>query len=259
MSDLAPDAPVVDAPVTDAPPAAPEADAFDNEATTTFPREYVEKLRRENAEARTKYTPYRDVFDGVDEDLRDYVLNDIVKPLLTDPASALDELYEVVERIHNANKTVPKWLAKEIAKAEDAIDPNAPLTLSQLEAREAKRAEEQKQAEGMRAIMSEVSELGYPTDPKDDPTGTLASLFAISTNHTRGDLKKAHEIREAAIDKIVEERLTAKLEEIRTGALKWPAVSTTGSSPAEEKDEPKTWADARKRAKARMAREFGDG
>jgi hypothetical protein len=258
MSDISTD-PVVEAappaaPVADA---APEADLFDNAETTTFPREYVEKLRRENAEVRTKFAPFRDAFEGVEDDLKDYVLNDIVRPLLNDPQTALDELYGIVERIHAAGGTEPKWLTKEIAKAE-AADPNAPLTLAQLEAREKAKADADKQAEGLRQIWAETTELGYPSAPADDPYGDLASLFAISTNHTKGDLKKAHAIREARLESIVKERVDAKLEEIRTGALKWPAVSTTGTSPAEEKQEPKTFAEARQRAKARMDNIFKD-
>lgn len=257
MSDLAPqgDAPVAEPVVAPeaAPAAAPEADPFENAATETFPRSYVEKLRNEAAEYRTKYAPFRDAFGEVDEDLRDYVLNDIISPLLSDsPAAALDELYGVVERIHNANKTVPKWLEKQIAAVEDEIDPDAPLTLKQWESIQAKKAEEEATQTGLREIMTATTALGYPANPKDDKFGDLASLFAISTNHTKGDLQKAHEIRQARFNEAVEQALEERLQAIKTGAVKWPAVSTSGSSPAEAKDEPKTFAEARKRANARM-------
>lgn len=263
MSDLAPqgDAPVTDAPISapapqeGAPPAA-EADPFENAATETFPRAYVEKLRNEAAKYRTDYAPYRDTFGDADEDLRDYVLNDIVKPLLTDPASALDELYGIVERIHDANKTVPKWLEKQITQAEDAVDPDAPLTLKQWEGIQAKKAADEAQANGLKEIMSATTALGYPANAKDDPNGDLASLFAISTNHTKGDLQKAHEIRVNRFNEAVEAALEVRLQEIKDGARKWPAVSTTGSSPAEAKDEPKTFAEARKRAGLRLDKYF---
>lgn len=263
MSDISTDAPVVDAPVADAPVAdapAAEVDIFDDAATQTFPREYVEKLRRENAEVRTKYAPFRDTFSDVEEDLRDYVLNDIVRPLLTDPASALDELYGIVERIHNSNQTVPKWLEKQIEKAEEAVDEDKPLTVAEWKAIQAKeeaaKAEETKRTEGLKAIMDATTALGYPSTPADDPYGDLASLFAISTNHTKGDLQKAHELRVNRFNEAVEAAVTAKLEEIKTGAIKWPAVSSTGTSPAEEKQEPKTFSEARKRANSRLDRFF---
>lgn len=241
----------------------------------TFPREYVEKVRAEAARYRTEFKPYRDVFKDVSPELRDYILYDVAGPLVSaDPTQALDELYELVERVHQVKGDQPRWAqqleehtGESAAPASPVVKPAAPapsgeitedtpLTVAQWRALQEEDRKKEEERSGIDAIFAKATELGYHKDGEfgDD----MAALFYLSTHVTGGDLEKAHALRASRYQAALDAAVEAKLEEIRSGAAKWPSVSvSTAGTPAPAGEGPKTFGDADRRARARLDRHFG--
>ena len=87
--------PVAVAPVTPEPTPAPAADPFDAPTTTTFDRPYVERLRNEAAEARTRAKAYEDL-EKLPQEKRDAWLT-LARTMETNPAQAYAWLDELVK------------------------------------------------------------------------------------------------------------------------------------------------------------------
>ena len=246
---------IIDTPIepTDAPTEAPVADVdiFDDAATSQFPREYVEKLRREAADYRTKYAPYRDTFEGVDPDTAEYLL-DVNRLLLSpDKTGAIAELRDLLKHL-DPDSAAGQAVATAIDDA--AVDPDAPLTLNQWEKIQSDKASKQKSEDDVNSIYETAKSLDPSYDRDHDEYGDLSSLLFIATHKTKGDLAKAHAFRSERFNKVVEAEVEKRLSEVRDGSRKWAPATSTGDVPAEPKDEPKTFADARKRASARIDR-----
>lgn len=250
MSLIEPSTPAPDAPVTDAPPTGEpvaEADPFDTGADT-FPRSYVEKLRNEAADYRTKYAPYRDTFGDVAPEVQEYLL-DLSKQLITDPKAAAAELRDLLKTID------PNSAEGQAVQATlDEIPEDKPLTLKEFRELQAKEQAIEAEKQGIEAIKTTAKGLDPSYDAASDEYGDLASLLFIATHKTDGDLQKAHELRVERFNKAVDAVVEQRLAEIKSGARKWAPVQATGASPAEEPDAPKTYAEARRRAQARAAR-----
>ena len=246
--------PATEAPVTDAPAAEPaaETDLFDSGADS-FPRDYVEKLRRENADYRTKYAPYRDTFADVDPNVQEYLL-DLNRTLIQDPKAAVAELRDLLKSLDPDSAE-----AKAVEATLDEIPEDKPLTIKEWRSIQDKEAEKAKSESDVANIYNEAKSLDSSYDKDTDDFGDLASLLYIASHKTGGDLQKAHELRAERFNAVVDAEVGRRLEEIRSGARKWAPVQTTGTSPTEEPDTPKTFADARKRAQARMERIFTEG
>jgi len=249
------------------------ADILDGELPDgdTFPREYVEKLRHEAASYRNEFKPYRDVFKDVSPELRDYILYDVAGPLVSaDPTTALDELYELVERVHTVKGDQPRWaqqIAEHTGEAAPAASPVAPakpaessddpvLTVSQWRALQEEDRRKEEEANGINSIFAKAEELGYHKEGEfgDD----MAALLYLSTHVTKGDMEAAHALRASRYQAALDAAVEAKLEELRSGAAKWPSVSvSTAGTPAPTGDEPKTFEEANARARKRLDKFFG--
>lgn len=241
-----PDEVIEAAPAAD-PTTPAEPDIFDTGADS-FPRSYVEKLRSEAADYRTKYAPYRDAYEGVDVDVQEYLL-DLNKQLLTDPKAAAAELRELLSRIDPDSAE-----GKAVQAVVDEIPEDKPLTLA--EWKKIQKAETDKAAaeQGINSIYDTAKSLDPSYDKDKDEYGDLASLLYIATSKTGGDLEKAHALRSERFNTAVEAEVEKRLADIKSGARKWAPVTANGASPIEEKNEPKTFSDARKRAEQRIGR-----
>lgn len=248
MSDIS--APAGEPAATDAPAA--EVDPFDTGADS-FPRSYVEKLRNEAADYRTKYAPYRDTFGDVDPNVQEYLL-DLNRQLIQDPKAAVAELRDLLKQLD------PDSAEGQAVQAKlDEIPDDKPLTVKEWKAIQAKEQAVADEKAGVQSIKDKAKALDPSYDSAADEYGDLASLLFIATHKTNGDLEKAHALRaerfSAAVDAVVEERLA----EIKSGARKWAPVQAIGASPIIESEPPKTFADARKRANARMEKLLSSG
>jgi DivIVA domain-containing protein len=207
MSDLAPEvvaeapevfeaAPEVEAPVVDA-PVVDEGDPFDNEETTQFDRAYVERLRREAAEHRTKAKTFHESFDGYQPEEVD-VLLDLVRELNADPKSAAGRLEALVESIREA-------YPDEVAAEETAPEY---LTRADLERIEAEKQEAKAQEDAVAAIETQAKEFGY-----EKGTADYFRLLWTAQNVTGADLAKAHESIQAERQAIIDNYLKSKADD----------------------------------------------
>lgn len=256
MSIIETSAPEADPTPVDQTPA-PEPDLFDDPAAQTFPREYVEKLRREAAEYRTSYAPYRDTFGSADDDVREYLLD--LNRMILDP-NKRDAAVEELEALLSTMSPGERKRAEATLEG-DTVDPDKPLTLKEWEKIQAKKDADAKAAGEVEAIYSQAAGLSTDWanyDKAGDEFGDLASLLFIATNKTKGDLQKAHELRAERFNAAVEAAVNAKLEAIRTGSEKWAPVRPAGTTVAEEPDTPKTFAEAKRRAMQREERLRGN-
>jgi len=252
MSLIEPSATPADSvPVTDAPPAEPagDVDPFDTGADS-FPRSYVEKLRNEAADYRTKYAPYRDTFGDVDPTVQEYLL-DLNRTLIQDPKAAVAELRDLLKQLDPDSAE-----GQAVQATLDEIPDDKPLTLKEFRELQAKEQAAEAEKQGIEQIKATAKSLDPSYDAATDEYGDLASLLFIASHKTGGDLQKAHELRAERFNSAVEAEVEKRIAEIKSGARKWAPVQATGTSPAEEPDTPKTFADARKRANARMERIF---
>lgn len=246
MSDVS--EPVVDA----APVEGSEPDLYDTGADT-FPREYVEKLRGEAASYRTKYQPYRDTFGEVDESVQEYLL-DLNRQLINDPKGAVAELRDLLKQLD------PDSVEGQAVQAKlDEIPEDKPLTIKEWKAIQDREKSAEAEKQGVQSIKDKAKSLDPSYDSASDEYGDLASLLFIATHKTNGDLDKAHALRSERFNTIVDAEVEKRLAEIKSGARKWAPVQAVGASPVIESEGPKTFADARKRANARMERLISGG
>lgn len=242
-------------PAGDAPDAPPPADSAPPEpggwldSLDPEGQGYVRGLRDEAAENRVKYreleqsfTPYKEVFGDVDEGTRDAVLG-MARTLISDPEDAgPKELLRVAKYL-----TGDKF--DDVLKALDEPEYLTPEQMeARLEAREREKDEERKRKEAIASVEKQAADLGYPEDGPD-----RSMLYFYATNETDGDLEKAHEKvlawKQAVIDGHV-----AEVKSVNDGYP--PQSSGAGTPPAESATKPKTLAEARAAAEARLERAF---
>ncbi len=229
-----------------------EVDLFDTD-TDTFPREYVERLRTEAADYRTKYAPFRDTFKDHDEDVRDYVLDLNQKLLSPDKSAWVAEVKSLLKEIEGT----PEGDALEEATGitlETDDDLDKPLTRRQLQELETKRANEAAQAEITRNIHETLTGHGYKQG-KEDPWGDTAAVISMASMHYNGDINAAHAARSARFAEAVEAAVAERIESIRSGSEQFPAVTSGGAGSPNTQEEhtgPKDFSWARKRVNARL-------
>jgi hypothetical protein len=227
-----------------------EPDPFESGADR-FERSYVEKLRNEAADYRTKYAPYRDLYGDLDEDIREYVL-DLNRSLLSpDKSRFVEEVKGLLAAIEGTAGDAPEPAAP--SAGDDDLD--RPLTRRELQQLKEQEAQAERERAEMQRIHDELGALGYVPADKDE-YGDTAAVIAMAVNRYAGDLSKAHAARAERFQKAVDEAVAARLEAIRSGAEPYPPQSTaTGSSPAGEPDAVPEGDDifawARKRANSR--------
>lgn len=212
------------------------ADPFDA-GSDTFDRAYVEKLRKESANYRTKAQPYEEVFGQYEDDDRE-IWFEAARRVAADPRQGGEYLKQIAEAL----------LAEQQAEQQSAPDDSdRPLTRAEYQAmREAERVEQEQQAEISR-IEKTAADLGY-----DIESHHYTTLLTVASRLPSGSIEEAHAVLEAEKqayrDKVIAE-LQAEAEEAPT------APSTgAGAQPSGER-RLKTWADADRAARARLEAE----
>lgn len=209
-------------PAPAAPPAAPavaETPAAPPAEPDSFPRSYVEELRRESAGYRQRAKPYDDVFGTLDDDSRSYLLelNQALVAGDTDRARALwDGIF-----------AEPGTPAAPQAPAAPVLDQSAGyLTAADLtrilDERERRAAEQA----AVKSIEDEAGSLGYSTDSAD-----YVQLLWTANNVTNGDIAAAHAHLQAERQKIIDAYIASRQQAADSSAV---AAPQTGAAPSTE-------------------------
>jgi hypothetical protein len=197
------DAPVDVAPALEAAPveaAAPEAtpetevDPFDNAETDKFDRAYVEKIRKEAANYRTKAKEY-EIFESYEQEQRD-AWKELASTFQQDPRAGAELMKEIYESILAEGGT-PAEAEAGVEAVEEGF-----LTKSDLEKYLQEQQAQQDQAKAVQELETEAQGLGYtPGTPE------YRWLMDLAAYDTSGDVTKAHEIlagrKQAAIDEYI--------------------------------------------------------
>lgn len=169
---------------TPAPPA--------NSGVEQFDRAYVEDLRGQAADYRTKYAPFRDAFDGYTEEERQEWLS-LVADFSRDPVATAQRMREIAEAVAPSPfEPITQTPIPEPTPTPEEQD--RPLTVREFQAMQAEaqrqaqaEAQAQQQESSVRGIYQEAEQLGYKPGTKE-----IVDLFWIARNQTGGDLKAAH-------------------------------------------------------------------
>jgi len=230
----------------------PEVDPFDDEATDTFERAYVEKIRREAAERRTSLKPYEEAFAPFSEPEREVLMSlvrDIGNPETI--GEAAQRMKDLAERILAPDEETPEPVTPEptpeveIPKTAEELQAFIDKYVSDRETASSTAAAEAKaQEDAVQAVIKETTDLGYEPGTREYETVLLRASQQFD-----GDVKAAHAAieaeKQAVIDKFVEE---AALK----GAV-FPKVAGGSGAPADPAGgHDKTWAGARKSMLSRI-------
>jgi hypothetical protein len=221
-------------PEAGAPPAAPEAPAADpfDSGAESFPRAYVEQLRKEAADRRTAVKPYDDAFSAYGPEERDVWLK-IAKLTVDDPAAAK----EVMDTLFSS-------MLEEAEPEAPTAEDDRPLTRKELEQWSKDQEAAKQEAAAVSAVEKEAESLGY----KSGDWNYYALMKRALSDHN-GDLKAAHAAFEADKQKVIDEYIAGKT----ASGEKWPAGMPGGAAPADATGgAPKTFEQAKASAKARM-------
>ena len=196
------------APTPPAPAPAPAPvlsdDPFDKPENSTFDRPYVERLRNEAAEARTKVKTYEDL-DKLTPEKRDAWLT-LARTMETDPLKAYQWLDDLVKESGVRAATSTEGSQPLVAAGDK------PLTQADLERvlgeRDAARLNEQLIGE----VYGELRDVGLDAESPDPATAALSiAVMKVAADHTAGDIKAAYDLvvtapRQKAIDDYVAEK-----------------------------------------------------
>lgn len=220
-------------------------DPFDSGADS-FDRAYVERLRKESAQYRTKakdYETYAKAFEPYGDEDRQ-VWQEAMRLFNEDPAQGADYL----ERIAQAVKA---GFTQEQAEAiADSTDTDEPLTRADLDRIFAEKEAAAEKEREIARIESEAKDLGY--DPKSDE---YTYLLTVASRLPSGSLQEAHKKIEASYQARIDAAFAKKAKE----ADESPAVpADAGYAPSSERPL-RTWkdADAAFRARLEAARSRG--
>lgn len=238
--------PPAGAPPAEAPPAVGVAipddiDADLPDGVTQFDRAYVEKVRKEAADRRVKLKPYEETFGEASDDEREALL-ELNRLLLTDPAAGTRRMIELSRAI--AGDEFESYLTNE---------PQA-LTADQAqklwEENNAKQEQERQAQEAEQAVFRQIKDLGYQENSPE-----AANLVWRAYNQFEGDIDKAHEAIQGDVQKIIDSYVESKAG--KNNAFP-PVASGSGGGPADPAGgAPKSFAEARAAAEARMAAQAG--
>lgn len=199
----APAAPVSEASTPVEIPEAPAAEA-ELPAGDTFPREYVEKLRRENATYRDRSKKYNEVFEGYEPEAIEEWLS-LATTLKENPAAAADRFGELAEAIRNQYAD-PNSAAADAAVAEAglegveaAAEEDRPLTRKELDAIFAEREQKAELQRRVAQIELDATGLGYEkgSDQYDE-------LLFIASRLPNGSIQDAHARMEAKKQAVID-------------------------------------------------------
>ena len=179
-------------------------DPFDRPENSTFDRPYVERLRNEAAEARTKVKTYEDL-DKLTPEKRDAWLT-LARTMETDPLKAYQWLDDLVKESGVRAATSTEGSQPLVAAGDK------PLTQADLERvlgeRDAARLNEQLIGE----VYGELRDVGLDAESPDPATAALSiAVMKVAADHTAGDIKAAYDLvvtapRQKAIDDYVAEK-----------------------------------------------------
>jgi hypothetical protein len=221
-----PAAPVVETPI-DLDGELPEGDKFD--------RPYVERLRKEAANARLKAKQYGDVFDQYEDADRQAFL-DLAKMLRENPKAAAEEMSAAAQEIlKQYNQAV----------ADPSVDTGDSEFMTKAEY--ARLQQESAIAAETISIENEARELGYTVSVKDVD---YRLLLTIAQNETNGDLQSAHAKLEARNQGVIDAYLASKADDANGPKVPSDTAQIPGSA------EPiKTFKDARAGLEAYIAQQ----
>lgn len=217
-----------------------DIDADLPDGVTSFDRAYVEKVRKEAADRRVRLKPYEETFGEASDDEREALL-ELNALLLKDPAAGARRMLELSKAI--GGDEFDQWLTAE----------PAPLTAEEAQRiwDENNKTQEQAraQAEAEQAVFSRIKELGYTENSPE-----AANLVWRAYNQFDGDLDKAHEAVQGDVQKIIDAFVESKAGKNAS----FPPVTSGGGGPADPAGgPPKTFADARAAAEARIDAQAG--
>lgn len=250
------------APPGGAPETPPEADPFapiDGEPDQ-FPRDYVEKLRREGGGYRTKLrdaeeqvkalAPLAGMFEGWESDQVEG-WKTFLGSAQENPEAALaallqdgfgfdrDSATSALEAIYGDGAATPP------PESGSEDDPNRPMTRAEYDAERTREADETAVQKEIAAIHSEAKELGLDPDAAAGTPDEFRFQRLLHLAATKGcDLKTAHEALEAEEQALVKRHLDSLAEK----ADQFPSLTGNGGPGAPASDAPKTFADADRRA-----------
>lgn len=209
----------------------PAADPFDDPANERFDRTYVERLRREAADARVSGKPFKDAFDGYQQEEVEALL-DLVTTIRQDPRTAAARMAELVDVINQQFQE----------EAPPGEEPEV-VTRAEVERMLAEREQEKSISSAVQSIEQQASELGYKKGSRD-----YVTLLWTAQNETNYDLKAAHETIKADRQRVIDEYVSGK-EKDADGSATRPPGGGAGSEPRKAGD----FKDARARLEARLA------
>lgn len=225
-------------------------DPFDDESVQTFDRAYVEKLRREAAQNRTRAKSaerFEAAFEGYSDEEVGVLLD------LTAGLANPDRRVEAATQLQRIGQAVlaeggTRQDAEEAMQAAAAGQPEEQvLTVAEYERLRAEEARDREAAIAVEKIESEALELGYAPENPDTP---LFWHFAVSSKDHPGDLQEAHKAVQAYRQAIID----GYIAEARSKNSRFPALATTGATPAsgESAEAPKDFKSAREAVEARV-------
>lgn len=219
-----------------------DIDADLPEGIQQFDRPYVEKVRAEAANRRVALKPYEDVFGGASEPERDALLH-LNQTLLSDPEAGVKMMLQLSRDI--AGDSFDSLLTAEPAPlTQEDVDR---MFTERQQAQQAQQAQQDAEA----AVFSKITELGYEKD-----TPEAANLVWRSYHQHGGDMDAAHAAVQADKQKVIDEYLAEKAK--TNGGYPPVAQGGGGGGPADGSGgPPKTLADARASAEARIAARAG--
>lgn len=180
-----------------APEAAPAAEG-EGEGADTFPRSYVEELRQEAAEYRTRAKTFEQAFEGMTEQERRSFLN-LAQDLTADPERALQTLDTVASNLRN-----------QYDPSQEVTADGRPLSPEDIERMVEERFQQRDQAAAQQQRVQEVFEEAQKIHPNYKPgSDSLVQLLHVAQTDPAagGTLQGAHTV------------LMTKLEELREWAI----------------------------------------
>lgn len=186
-----------DEPVVAQAPVAPVVEVSAAPDPDQFPREYVEQLRRENADYRTRMNEYLDVAGPLVrfEDEQDIRAAHALIEALGNPDEFVG-LLEQLEALPDFAEAKARRRAPQSQVAPQGLDPRAveAIVEQRLTAFQEAQAQQAIQAQ----FMADARSLGYnpDADMAADVAGALAfeNLLTVAARVTGGDVRRAHEL-----------------------------------------------------------------
>lgn len=193
---------------------APATDPFDDAKVESFDRKYVESLRQEAADRRTRHQPYEQAFNAWTEDDRSVWLESVALAA-QDPVKGAERLREIAESL---SPSQARELGLEPSKGQGEVkdlDPDSKyLTNDQLDERLKRERLEQETATQLTLIKAQAKDMGY-----EDGSEEYWRLMWVANNVTKGDLSAADKHMKDERQKIVDDFIAEKRAQAENNPL----------------------------------------